>query len=76
MRNALLLSVLERYGVGQVLSHWPYLPPLIKQLASSGSSRPWACATMNPISKPNPFDKIVEVMLQPEMILDRAYQTS
>jgi hypothetical protein len=28
-----VFEVLEKYGVGQVLSHWTWLPPLRKQLA-------------------------------------------
>jgi hypothetical protein len=38
--------------------------------ASSGSSPLWACAMMNHMYRPSPFDKLVEGMVQPEMILD------
>jgi len=31
-----LFSVLEEHGVGQVLSHWTWLPPLRKQLLKAG----------------------------------------
>lgn len=31
-----VLDVLERYGVGQVLSHWTWLPPLSRQFSLAG----------------------------------------
>ncbi len=31
-----VFEVLEKYGIGQVLSHWTWLPPLRKQLAKAG----------------------------------------
>jgi uncharacterized protein YecE (DUF72 family) len=31
-----IFEVLERHGIGQVLSHWTWLPPLRKQLAKAG----------------------------------------
>jgi len=34
LRNQ-VFKVLEKYGVGQVLSHWTWLPPLSKQLAKA-----------------------------------------
>src|SRR5512135_3601317 len=30
-----VLDVLQKHGVGQVLSHWTWLPPLRKQLAKA-----------------------------------------
>jgi uncharacterized protein YecE (DUF72 family) len=80
-----VFQVLEKHGVGQVLSHWTWLPPLEKQLAkaghrvfSGGGTR--VVRLMTPIgtryedayAKAHPFDKLVEGMLQPRMVLDAA----
>jgi uncharacterized protein YecE (DUF72 family) len=32
-----IFEILEKHGVGQVLSHWTWLPPLRKQLAKAGN---------------------------------------
>jgi hypothetical protein len=32
-----VFAVLERHGVGQVLCHWTWLPPLRKQLTKAGA---------------------------------------
>jgi uncharacterized protein YecE (DUF72 family) len=76
-----VFEVLEKYGVGQVLSHWTWLPPLRKQLAKAdqrvfNSGRQRIVRLMTPIgmryedayAKAHPFDKLVEGMLQPEMV--------
>lgn len=81
--NALLLSVLERYGVGQVLPHRPWLPPLRKQLTKAGgrffnAGTQCSIRLLTPLGmrydesyiQAYPFDKIVERMLQPGMILE------
>lgn len=83
--SAPVFEVLEKHGVGQVLSHWTWLPPLRKQLAKSGrkfynSGRQSVVRLMTPIgtryedayAKAHPFDKLVEGMLQPEMVKDTA----
>lgn len=31
-----IFEVMEKIGVGQILSHWTWLPPLRKQLAKAG----------------------------------------
>ena len=76
-----VFHVLEKHGVGQVLSHWTWLPPLRKQFAKTGSrffnsGRQCVVRLMTPIgmryeaayAKAYPFDKLVEGMLQPEMV--------
>jgi uncharacterized protein YecE (DUF72 family) len=78
-----VFEVLEKHGVGQVLSHWTWLPPLRKQLAKAdkrifNSGRQRIVRLMTPIgmryqdayAKTHPFEKIVEEMLQPEMLRD------
>lgn len=80
-----VFRVLERHGVGQVLSHWTWLPPLGKQLVRSGervfsSGRQRIVRLMTPIgmryedayARAYPFDKPVEGMLQPEMVREAA----
>jgi uncharacterized protein YecE (DUF72 family) len=73
-------EVLEKHGIGQVLSHWTWLPPLRKQLAK-GSGRFFNAGKqavirlMTPIGmryeeaylKGFPFDKMVEGMMSPRM---------
>jgi len=80
-----VFEVLKKHGVGQVLSHWTWLPPLRKQFAKSGhtffnSGRHCIVRLMTPIgmryeeayAKAHPFDKLVEGMLQHEMVEDTA----
>ena len=78
-----VFEVLEKHGVGQVLSHWTWLPPLNQQLARAGGR--WVTAgrgglvrLMTPIGKryeeafaqAHPFDKLVEGMLSPGLVHD------
>ncbi len=78
-----VFQVLKQHGVGQLLSHWTWLPPLEKQFKKAGerffnSGRQSVIRLMTPIEmryedaykKAYPFDKIVEGMLQPRMIED------
>ncbi len=78
-----IFEVLEKHGVGQVLSHWSWLPPLRKQLAKAGGRffnagkqsvvrllTPFGMRYDDSYIKAYPFDKLVEGMEQPEMILD------
>jgi uncharacterized protein YecE (DUF72 family) len=80
-----VLAVMEKYGVGQVLSHWTWLPPLEKQFQKSGerflnSGGKALVRLMTPLGlryedayeKAFPFDKLIEGMLQPRMIADTA----
>jgi len=73
-------QVLEKHGIGQVLSHWTWLPPLRKQF-SKGSGRFFNAGKksvirlMTPIGmryedaylKAFPFDAMVEGMMSPLM---------
>ncbi|MBN2568922.1 MAG: DUF72 domain-containing protein [Deltaproteobacteria bacterium] len=76
-----VFDVLEKHGVGQVISHWTWLPPLRKQTAKAServfnSGRQRIVRLMTPIgmryedayAKAYPFDKVVEGMLLPEMV--------
>ena len=76
-----VFEVLSKYGVGQILSHWTWLPPLRKQLAKANgkffnAGNECVIRLMTPLNmkyetayaKAYPFDQIVEGMLQPEMI--------
>jgi uncharacterized protein YecE (DUF72 family) len=80
-----VFEVLEKHGVGQVLSHWTWLPPLRKQLAKAdyrvfNSGRQRVVRLMTPIgmryedayAKAHPFEKLVPGMLQPEMVQETA----
>ncbi len=80
-----VFDVLEKHGVGQVLSHWSWLPPLAKQFAKSGgrflnAERQCIIRLMTPLgiryedayAQAHPFSKLVEGMLQPEMIEETA----
>jgi uncharacterized protein YecE (DUF72 family) len=78
-----VFEVLEKHGVGQVLSHWTWLPPLRKQLAKAGgrffnAGKQCVIRLLTPLGmryedsyiKAFPFDKLVDGMLRPEMILE------
>jgi uncharacterized protein YecE (DUF72 family) len=80
-----VFGVLEKHGVGQVLSHWTWLPPLRKQLSKAdqrvfNSGRQRIVRLMTPIgtryedayAKAHPFDKLVEGMMQPDMVRETA----
>ncbi len=78
-----IFEVLEKYGVGQVLSQWTWLPPLRKQMTKAGgrffnAGKQCVIRLLTPLGmryddsyvQAYPFDKLVEGMLQPEMILE------
>ena len=78
-----VFEVMARYGVGQVLSHWTWLPPLRKQLAKAdgrffNAGNECVIRLMTPLgmryedayAKAYPFDRLVEGMMQPEMVLE------
>ncbi|ABK19538.1 DUF72 domain-containing protein [Syntrophobacter fumaroxidans] len=80
-----VFEVFEKHGVGQVLSHWTWLPTLEKQFARAGrrffnTGAQSLIRLMTPLGKryedayamAHPFDKIVEGMLQPRMIDETA----
>jgi uncharacterized protein YecE (DUF72 family) len=73
-------EMLERRGIGQVLSHWTWLSPLRKQLAKASgrffnAGKQAIIRLMTPIGmryeeaylKAFPFDKMVEGMMSPRM---------
>jgi uncharacterized protein YecE (DUF72 family) len=73
-------ETLEKHGIGQVLSHWTWLPPLRKQLAKASgrffnAGKQAIIRLMTPIGmryeeaylKAFPFDKMVEGMMSPRM---------
>jgi uncharacterized protein YecE (DUF72 family) len=78
-----VLEVLEKHGVGQVLSHWTWLPSLSRQLARAGghwvtAGRTGLVRLMTPLDMryeeafalAHPFDKLVEGMLSPGLVHD------
>lgn len=80
-----VFRVLERHGVGQVLSHWTWLPPLPEQFARSGrrflnAGGEAVVRLMTPLgmryeeayARAFPFDRLVEGMASPGMVEDTA----
>ncbi len=80
-----VLRVFDEFGIGQVLSHWTWLPPLVKQFAKAGgrffnAGREGIIRLMTPLgtryedayARAFPFTTLVEGMLQPAMIEDTA----
>ena len=76
-----IFEVFERYGVGQVLSHWTWLPSLWRQFALSGkrflnAKRDCIIRLMTPrgmryedaYAKAHPFNRLVEGMLDDRMV--------
>ncbi|MBN2032667.1 MAG: DUF72 domain-containing protein [Deltaproteobacteria bacterium] len=76
-------EVLEEHGVGQVLSHWTWLPPLQKQFQKGGESffsKSAQCVVrlMTPRNvryeeafiKAFPFDRLIDGMMSPGMVED------
>jgi len=74
-------QVLEKYGVGQVLSHWTWLPPLLKQFNRNhrrflSSDRQCIVRLMTPLRmryeeayiKAYPFNKLINGMLNLQMV--------
>jgi uncharacterized protein YecE (DUF72 family) len=83
--NQPVLRVFEEFGIGQVLSHWTWLPPLVNQFAKGrrrffNAGRESIIRLMTPLgtryedayAQAFPFTKLVEGMLQPGMIDDTA----
>jgi uncharacterized protein YecE (DUF72 family) len=73
--------VLEKYGVGQVLSHWSWLPPLKRQFALSrqrflNGGNQAIVRLMTPIGmryedayiRAHPFNQLIDGMMNPGMI--------
>lgn len=81
-----IFEVLEKHGVGQVLSYWTWLPPLRKQFAKANrilfnSGRQCVVRLITPIGmryevayeKAHPFDTLVEGMLRHEMVEETVF---
>jgi len=78
-----LFAVMRRHGVGQVLSHWTWLPSLRRQFALSDNTftnagghsilrllTPRGIRYEEAYAKAHPFDRLVEGMATPRMIED------
>lgn len=78
-----IFEVLRNHGIGQVLSHWTWLPPLARQFSLAGrrffnASGTAVVRLMTPrgvryeeaYARAHPFDRLVEGMLDPPMIED------
>ncbi len=80
-----VFDVLVKYGVGQVLSHWTWLPPLARQFALSGrrfsnAGNRLVVRLMTPrgmryedaYARAHPFTGLVNGMLDPRMVDETA----
>jgi len=85
-RTASLLSdqyfeVLEKHGIGQVLSHWTWLPPLLKQFDRSNRRfinagnqalmrlvTPMKMRYDETYAKAHPFDRMIDGMMSSQMV--------
>lgn len=77
-----VLEVMERYGVGQVLSHWTWLPPLSRQFSLSArrflNKKSAVIRLMTPrgmryedaYARAQPFNALVNGMQTPGMVED------
>jgi uncharacterized protein YecE (DUF72 family) len=76
-----VFNVLEKHGVGQVLSHWTWLPRLSSQFASSGKRflnkgencivrlmTPRGMRYEDAYARTHPFNGMVDGMMNPEMV--------
>jgi hypothetical protein len=76
-----VFDVLKKHGIGQVLSHWTWLPDLKRQLARAGgtlidSNGMAVIRLMTPLgvryedayAMAFPFDRLIDDMLQPAMV--------
>ena len=83
--GAPVFEVMEKHGVGQVLSHWTWLPSLGRQFAKSGrrflnSGGQSIVRLMTPrgaryeeaYAQAHPFNKLVPSMLHPSMVEETA----
>lgn len=76
-----VFEVLAKHGLGQIFSHWTWLPPLKQQFEKSGgrilnSKKDCVIRLLTPIgrrydetyARAYPFDKLVDGLLQPKMV--------
>ena len=79
--TAPVFSVFEKHGVGQVLSHWTWLPPLARQFALSGRRflnmgkhsiirlmTPRGMRYEDAYARGHPFNRLVDGMMNPQMV--------
>lgn len=80
-----VFEMMEKHGVGQVLSHWTWLPSLKKQFANSGGRflnaggqsivrlmTPRGARYQEAYGQAHPFDSLVDSMLNPAMVEETA----
>jgi len=78
-----VFEVMRKHGVGQVLSHWTWLPSLRRQFGLSGNTfmnagrnsilrllTPRGMRYEEAYAKAHPFDRLVEGMVSPQMVED------
>ena len=83
--SAPYFQVLEKYGIGQVLSHWTWLPPLRRQLNKNkgkflSADKQCIVRLMTPLRvryeeaylKAYPFDKLIDGMMSHHMVEETA----
>ncbi len=83
--TAAVFKVLEKHGVGQILSHWTWLPSLRRQFARARGkvfnagkeliirlNTPLKVRYEDAYAQAHPFDKLIEGMVQPKMIEETA----
>jgi hypothetical protein len=76
-----VFDVLEKHGVGQILSHWTWLPPLSRQFAMSGQKflnqgekciirllTPRGIRYEDAYAKAHPFSTLIDGMMDPQMV--------
>jgi hypothetical protein len=76
-----VFNVLEKHGVGQILSHWTWLPQLSRQFAMSGQKfmnqgkkciirllTPRGIRYEDAYAKAHPFSTLVDGMMDPQMV--------
>ena len=84
--SAPVFRVLEHHGVGQVLSHWTWLPSLNRQLTKAGNRvfnasgqrmvrlmTPRGMRYADAYAQAHPFDRLMEGMLQPQMVQEAVH---
>ncbi len=80
-----VFTMMEKHGVGQVLSHWTWLPSLKRQFAHSGGRffnaggqsivrlmTPRGARYQDAYGQAHPFDSLVDSMLSPAMVEETA----
>jgi uncharacterized protein YecE (DUF72 family) len=83
--KAPLFRVLEKHGIGQVLSHWTWLPPLSRQFSLAGRQTfnlksdtiirlmtPRGIRYEDAYARAHPFSNLVDGMMNPSMVAETA----